>query len=139
VHGRGLFAARRIRPDSQLIEYKGERLNEAEVEARYPESVADDPHTLLFQIGGGSCIDAAVGGNAARFINHSCQPNCEPRQDGDRIFIFSIRNIQPGVELAYDYSLVIERGYSAERARIYACRCGAPRCRGTMLARRKRS
>jgi len=139
VHGRGLFATRRIRRDARIIEYTGERLTEAEVDARYPGLAAEDPHTFLFQIGSNSCIDASVGGNTARFINHSCRPNCEARQEDDRIFIFAIRNIQPGVELTYDYSMLIEPGYSAARARAYACRCGAPRCRGTMLARRRRS
>ena len=136
VHGRGLFAARRIRPGVRIIEYTGERLDDAEVDARYDESAAEDPHTLLFRTGPRSVIDASVGGNAARFANHSCQPNCETRQEGDRIFIFAIRNIQPGVELTYDYSLEIEAGHSAARARAYACRCGAPRCRGSMLERR---
>jgi len=139
VHGRGLFASRRIRPGARLIEYTGERLSEAEVAARYPGRAAEDPHTLLFVVDRNTTIDASVGGNAARFINHSCQPNCEARLEGDRIFIHAIRNIQPGVELNYDYGLVIEPGYSAARARAYACRCGAPRCRGTMLARRGRS
>jgi hypothetical protein len=138
VHGRGLFATRRIRAGARLIEYTGERLSEAEIEARYGSTV-DDPHTLLFQISDDTCLDASVGGSDARFINHSCRPNCESQQEGDRIFIFAIRNIQPGVELTYDYSLVIEPGYSAERGRIYACRCGAPRCRGTMLAPRRRA
>ena len=136
VHGRGLFAARRIRPGVRIIEYTGERLDDAEVDARYDESAAEDPHTLLFRTGPHSVIDASVGGNAARFVNHSCRPNCETRQEGDRIFIFAIRNIQPGVELTYDYSLEIEAGHSAARARAYACRCGAPRCRGSMLERR---
>jgi len=139
VHGRGLFAARRIRPGARIIEYTGERLNEAEVDARYHGPAAEDPHTLLFQVGRRCYIDASVGGNAARFINHCCQPNCESRQEDDRIFIFAIRNVQSGVELTYDYSLEIEPGHSAARARAYVCRCGAPRCRGTMLARRGRS
>jgi len=139
THGRGLFAARRIRKGARIIEYTGERLDERAVNRRYGGPAAEDPHTLLFQIGRRSYIDASVGGNAARFINHSCRPNCEAQQEGDRVFIFAIRNIQPGVELSYDYSLVIEPGYSAARARAYACRCGAPRCRGTMLAGRGRS
>jgi len=136
VHGRGLFAIRRIRPGTRIIEYTGERLSDAEVDARYDGAAAEDPHTLLFRIGPRSVIDASVGGNAARFANHSCRPNCETRQEGDRIFIFAIRNIQPGTELSYDYSLEIESRHSAARAREFACRCGAPRCRGTMLERR---
>jgi uncharacterized protein len=136
VHGRGLFAARRIRPGTRIVEYTGERLSDATVDARYEGAAAEDPHTLLFRIGPRTVIDASVGGNAARFANHSCRPNCETRQEGERIFIFAIRNIQPGAELTYDYSLEIESGASAARKRLYACRCGAPRCRGTMLEKR---
>jgi hypothetical protein len=137
VHGQGLFAARRIRPGSRIVEYTGERLDERAMRARYDESKAADSHTLLFQIGPRSYIDASVGGNAARFANHSCRPNCETLQEDDRVFIVAIRNIQRGVELTYDYALQIERGHSAARARAFACHCGAPRCRGTMLARRR--
>ena len=128
----------RMRPGTRIIEYTGERLSDAEVDARYEGAPAEDSHTLLFRIGPRSVIDASVGGNAARFANHSCRPNCETRQEGDRVFIFAIRNIQPGAELTYDYSLEIEAGASAARARLYACRCGAPRCRGTMLEKRPR-
>jgi SET domain-containing protein len=133
VHGRGVFAARRIRPGARIVEYIGERLDEAAVDARYGGAAAEDPHTMVFQTGPDAFIDASVGGNAARFINHSCRPNCEALQEGDRIFIHAIRNIQPGLELTYDYSLEIEPGGSAARARLFACHCGAPRCRGTML------
>ena len=88
---------------------------------------------MLFSLDSGDSIDASVGGNAARFINHSCAPNCEAIQEGDRIFIFAIRNIAPGVELAYDYALQIEANPSAARLRQYGCRCGAPTCRGSVL------
>ncbi len=139
VHGRGVFAARRIRPGTRIVEYVGKRLDEAAVDARYGGPAAEDPHTMLFRTGPDTFIDASVGGNAARFINHSCRPNCEALQEGDRIFIHAIRNIQPGLELTYDYSLEFEPGDSAARARRFACRCRASRCRGTMLARRARS
>jgi uncharacterized protein len=133
VHGRGVFARRRIRRGSRIIEYVGERLDAAAVEARYGGAAAEDPHTMLFSLGSGDSIDASVGGNAARFINHSCAPNCEAVQEGDRIFIYAIRNISPGAELGYDYALQIERNASAARRRQYGCRCGAPSCRGTVL------
>ena len=138
LHGIGAFARRRVRRGRRVIEYLGERLTAAGVQARYDARAADDAHTFLFQLGESRYIDASVRGNAARFINHSCQPNCEAQQDGDRIFIVAIRNIQPGVELTYDYALEIERGHSEARRRRFACRCGASRCRGTMLRRRGR-
>ena len=86
---------------------------------------------MLFSLDSGDTIDASVGGNAARFINHSCAPNCEAIQEGDRIFIFAIQNIPPGAELAYDYALQIEANPTPARLRQYGCRCGAPTCRGT--------
>lgn len=129
-----MFATRRIRPGRSLIAYEGEILSEKEVDARYgDEDSANDPHTLLFHVEGDRFIDASVGGNDARFINHSCDPNCESVVEGGAILIRSIRNIQPGVELTYDYSLEIEAKPSRARRALYACRCGATRCRGTML------
>ena len=133
VHGLGVFATRPYRAGRRVIEYAGERIPDSEVERRYAAEV-DDPHTFLFSIGRDASIDARVGGNAARYINHSCAPNCEARQVGRRVFIVARRDIEPGEELTYDYHLQIERGASAARRRLYACRCGAARCRGTMLA-----
>jgi uncharacterized protein len=132
IHGTGVFATRRIQPGRTLIAYSGQILTEAEVGERYDED-ADDPHTFLFHLGGDRYVDAAVGGNEARFINHSCHPNCEAALSDGAIWIRAIRNIQPGVELTYDYELEIERGASRARRRRYACRCGVAKCRGTML------
>ena len=137
VHGLGTFATRPYRAGRRVTEYTGERIDEREVERRYGAE-ADDPHTFLFQIGPRTSIDAGVGGNAARYINHSCEPNCEARQIGQRIFIVALRGIERGEELTYDYHLRIERGASSARRRLYACRCGADRCRGTMLASSRR-
>ena len=133
MHGRGVFAKRRIRTGTRIIEYVGERLDAAAHEARYGGAAAEEPHTMLFSLDSGDSIDASVGGNAARFINHSCAPNCEAIQEGDRIFIFAIRNIPPGAELAYDYALQIEANPTAARRRQYVCHCGAPSCRGSVL------
>ena len=133
VHGLGTFATRPYRAGRRVIEYTGERIDEVEVERRYADEV-DDPHTFLFQIGRRMSIDASVGGNAARYINHSCEPNCEARQVGQRVFIVALRPIARGEELTYDYQLQIERSASAARRRTYQCHCGAVECRGTMLA-----
>lgn len=133
IHGDGVFATRRIRAGRKLIEYAGQVLTSKAVEARYDEAAADDPHTLLFHVGGDRYIDASVGGNDARFINHSCDPNCETEVSDGRVSIRAIRNIQPGAELTYDYALEIEKGASRSRRSRYACRCGAATCRGTML------
>jgi SET domain-containing protein len=135
IHGRGVFATRRIRPGRRLIEYEGQSLSEREVDARYDADAANDPHTLLFHVEGDRYVDASVGGNDARFINHSCDPNCEAFVADGAVFIRAIRNIQPSVELTYDYALEIEDGASRARRALYGCRCGAAKCRGTMLER----
>ncbi len=133
IHGRGMFAVRRIKPGQRIIGYEGERLTEEEVEKRYNGDELENPHTFLFWVRDNRYVDASVGGNDARFINHSCDPNCQTIIEDDQIFIEAIKNIQPGVELTYDYSLEIEEGASARRKRLYACGCGAGDCRGTML------
>ena len=137
VHGLGTFARQPYRAGRRVIEYTGERIDEKEVERRYAGE-EDDPHTFLFQIGPRTSIDARAGGNAARYINHSCDPNCEARQVGSRVFIVALRAIEPGEELTYDYRLQIERGAPNARRRLYACRCGSARCRGTMLVSGRR-
>ena len=134
IHGRGVFAAAEIPKGAQIVEYKGKRASWDEALAR-PDSDPDDPaHTFLFELEDGRVIDARVRGNAARWINHSCAPNCVTHEDdAGRVFIAAKRRIALGEELTYDYRLSVEgRLTRAERAQ-YACRCGAPRCRGSLL------
>ena len=82
-------------------------------------------------------IDAAVDGNEARFINHSCAPNCDAVIDDARIWIEAIRDIAPGEELAYDYAFVLEERHTPAAKRRYPCKCGARTCRGTILAKKR--
>ena len=133
IHGFGVYATRRIRAGRLLIAYLGQILTLAEVRERYTDDDLDDPHTFLFHLEGDRYVDAGVDGNDARFINHSCDPNCEPELLNGEIWIRAIRNIQPGVELTYDYSLQIEKRATKKRRDNYACLCGSVRCRGTML------
>jgi SET domain-containing protein len=96
-------------------------------------------HTFLFTLNRQTVVDAAVGGNEARFINHSCAPNCEAViEDGRRIFIEAIKDIPVGDELAYDYQYERMDDHTAEDERFYACQCRSPECRGTILAPKKR-
>ena len=138
IHGRGVFAGRTIRKGSQIVEYRGERISMREAERR-PDSDPDNPyHTFLFELNDGKVIDAAVRGNAARWINHSCAPNCEPFEDDDgRVFIEARQTIRKGEELAYDYKLNLGGRITAAMHRAYECRCGTARCRGTMLERKR--
>ena len=133
IHGRGVYAARRIRKGARIIEYTGDRISHDEADRRYEDRAEDDNHTFLFIVDRRTVIDAGVGGNDARFMNHSCDPNCETLIEDGRVFIHALRTIQAGEELAYDYQIKRERGDPPDIDEIYACRCGATDCRGTML------
>ncbi|MBK6395734.1 MAG: SET domain-containing protein-lysine N-methyltransferase [Betaproteobacteria bacterium] len=135
VHGRGVFAARTIRKGETVIEYRGKRMSWDEACEQPASDDADPYHTFLFSLDDGRVIDAAIGGNAARWINHSCAPNCETYEDDrGRVYVAARRKIRPGEELSYDYRLEIEGKVGKRMRKAYACRCGARRCRGTMLA-----
>lgn len=141
MHGIGAFATRAIPVGTRLVEYAGERITPAEADRRYPEIPGVVHHTQLFAIDGPDgdevIVDAAVGGNVARFINHSCAPNCDAVVDEGRIWITTVRDVAAGEELAYDYAFVLEERHTPAAKRRYPCRCGAARCRGTMLAKKR--
>lgn len=132
IHGLGVFAVRRIAKGTRIVEYLGERLTAEEVERRYADEV-DTGHTFLFHVGDDLYVDASSQGNDARFINHSCEPNCESEVEDDRVYISALEDIEPGVELTYDYALEPEDDPPSTWTTLYACRCGAPRCRGTLI------
>ena len=129
VHGRGVYAAQFISKGTRIIEYTGERVS---WEAA-PDD-ADDPHTFNFGLENGEVINPEIDGNDARWINHSCDPNCEAIEEDDHIFIYAMRNIQPGEELFYDYAMEIDEPLTKASKKKFACYCGASTCRGTMLA-----
>jgi SET domain-containing protein len=133
IHGRGVYATRVIPAGTRVVEYLGERISHEEADARYEEKGQDDGHTFLFVVDDKICIDAGVDGNEARYINHSCDPNCETIIEDGRVFIDAIREIRPGEELGYDYQLTWESTDDPAELALYACRCGAATCRGTML------
>jgi uncharacterized protein len=134
VHGMGAFALRRIRKGTRIIEYLGERVSHEEADRRYESKAASDAHTFLFTVDSRTVIDAGVGGNEARFLNHSCDPNCESVIEGRRVFIEAIRNIEPGEEMTYDYRIQREADDPPGIEEVFACRCGFSGCRGTMLS-----
>ena len=136
---RGLYKKMQVRRVLRfLAELKGVKRREAD---RRKSSDPNDPnHTFFFSImDGKKVIDANVGGNAARWINHSCAPNCESDEDDDthRVYIKAVRNIKAGEELNYDYGLVIDEPYTKKLKMQYQCLCGAKNCRGTMLAKKR--
>jgi len=129
IQGVGGFAVRQIRKGEEIIEYAGERISQSEGDRRYD----DKPHTYLFEVSSRTLIDGAVDGNDARFINHSCRPNCESVLQRGRIHIQALRRIRTGEELTFDYSLPRDKSLGAAEDEIYPCRCGARICRGTIL------
>ena len=133
VHGRGAFAIAPIAKGMRLIEYVGERVSHKEADRRYESKDANDNHTFLFIVDSRTVIDAGVDGNDARFFNHSCDPNCESVIENGRVYIEAIRAAQPGDELTYDYQIQREADDPADVDEVFACRCGAAQCRGTML------
>jgi uncharacterized protein len=124
IADRGCFASRDIKKGEDIGDYTGEIIDEKEASRRYD----DAPKFYLFDIGGGRYIDGATDDNPMKYINHSCDPNCESDQDGDRVFVYAIKNIKKGEEITYDYNLVVE----PDDEDPYTCNCGSKNCRGTM-------
>jgi uncharacterized protein len=137
IHGYGVFAARRIRTGTTILEYLGERISHQAADSRYADKDPKDNHTFLFTVDSKTVIDAAVDGNEARYVNHGCDPNCQSTTEKKRIFIEAIRTIRPGEELAYDYQIQRDDDDPSDVDQIFACRCGAVKCRGVMLEPRK--
>ena len=140
IHGNGVFAVAPIAKGERVIEYKGRRRTHEEVDADDTGDV-ESGHTFLFTLNDEYVIDANYEGNTARWINHSCSPNCEAlleEDEGDdrtrdRVFIEAIRDIKPGEELFYNYGITLEEKHTPELKKIWECRCGSRNCTGTML------
>jgi SET domain-containing protein len=134
VHGKGVFALQDIAEGETIIEYVGEIISWDEAQDRHPHDPQDPNHTFYFSLEDGRVIDALHGGNSARWINHSCDGNCEADEVDGRVFIKALRNIAAGEELNYDYGLVLEERYTPKLKAEYPCWCGSANCRGTLLA-----
>ena len=139
IHGKGVYATRDIAAGDTIIEYLGDIITWEEAQARHPHDPSDPNHTFYFHIDETRVIDALYGGNSSRWINHSCDGNCQADERDGRIFIQAVRDIAAGEELHYDYGLIIEERYTPKLKAQYPCWCGAATCRGTLLApKRKR-
>ena len=134
IQGTGAFATRTIRKGTRIIEYLGQRISWRTADKRYDDEKMNRHHTFLFTVDDRTCIDAGVNGNDARFLNHSCDPNCEAINDRKRIFIEARKTIPAGTELVYDYQYERTDDHTAADERFYKFRCGSPKCRGTILA-----
>ncbi len=134
VHGKGVYAIRPIKAGDRVLEYKGRIITWRQAQDIHPHDPSQPNHTFYFHLDDGHVIDAKQDGNSARWINHACDPNLEAGQDGNRVFLKALRDIDIGEELFYDYGLMIEGRKTAKIKKEYACLCGASGCRGTMLA-----
>lgn len=143
IHGQGVFATAPIKAGEEVIEYKGKLRTHKEVDEEYGGK--DTGHTFLFILNDTYVIDANIGGNVARWLNHGCAPNCQAfvieHQSGDprkdKVVIEAIRDIEAGEELTYDYDIRIAEPITAGERLLWACRCGAPNCTGTMIKAKK--
>jgi hypothetical protein len=135
IHGRGVFAVRRIRKGTRIVEYRGERISNREADRRYDDTKMKRHHTFLFTLDKKTVVDGAIsaGGGDASYINHSCDPNCEAIISNKKIYIHAKRTIEPGEELAYDYQYERTGENDDELEKFYICRCGAPNCRGSIM------
>ena len=139
IHGQGVFATAPIKAGEDVVEYKGKLRTHEEVDEEYGGQ--DTGHTFLFILNETYVIDANIGGNVARWLNHGCAPNCQafviedeggdPRKD--KVVIEALRDIEVGDELTYDYDICLEEPITSEELRLWACHCGASNCSGTML------
>jgi uncharacterized protein len=139
IHGRGVFARRPIAAGERIIEYTGEIITSDESARRAEASGGPINHTFFFSLADGNLIDGGSNGNDARFINHSCDPNCEAYEEDGRVFIHALRDIEQGEELNYNYALIYEARHTPAIKKAFACHCGAANCTGVMLAPKKRS
>ncbi len=134
-HGLGVYATAPIRRHALVIEYAGEVITHDDAERRYPTTGATalPEHTYVLQLDDERVVDANVGGNDARFINHACDPNLEPITIGDHVWLVALRNIAAGEELGYDYAIELDERHTPAAKRRFPCRCGGATCRGTLL------
>lgn len=146
IHGNGVFATATIRKGERIVEYQGRIITHEEADELY-HGDADSGHTFLFTLNKQYVIDGNRGGNVARWINTSCEPNAvafihsekkkKPDPRKDQVFIEALRTIRPGEEITYDYGFDFDVPYTPKLLRTWACRCGSPKCTGTMLKGKK--
>ncbi|HOW67014.1 MAG TPA: SET domain-containing protein-lysine N-methyltransferase [Candidatus Paceibacterota bacterium] len=124
IHGRGGFAERDIPAGTRIVAYTGELIDKSESIERCRRG-----NVCIFYFDAERDLDGDVEENEARFLNHSCDPNCEARLIEGHIWIVAMRDIRAGDELTFDY------GYDLEDYRNYPCHCGAPDCRGFIVSK----
>lgn len=137
IHGRGVFALVDIPKGERVIEYKARKITWAQADRWYADDDSKPSHTFLFTLDDKYVLDGNKDANSARWINHSCKPNCESDIVDGRIWIESLRNIKAGEELNYDYNITLETPHTPAEKRRWSCRCGSKNCRGTLLGKKR--
>lgn len=141
IHGNGVRTTGPIKKGEEICEYRGRLLTHDEADTVYGGE--DTGHTFLFILNDQWVVDGGVRGNIAKWINHSCAPNCEahvethPGKDRrkDRVVITALRDIKKGEELTYDYEIEVEYRITKAEKELWACRCGEESCTGLMISR----
>ena len=123
IHGTGGFAKVDIAAGTRVIEYVGEKITKAESLCR-----CESANEYIFSLDDAHDLDGNAPWNPARFLNHSCNPNCEAEPDGGRVWIVARRDIRAGAEITFNY------GYDLHDYREHPCRCGAADCIGYIVA-----
>ena len=139
IHGRGVVARIPIAAGERICEYFGERIDWPEALRRHPHDPEQPFHTFYFSLDDDTVIDGNVGGDFSRFMNHSCEPNCEAETGRDQrraraSSSWRCATSRPGEELVYNYGLTLDERYTPTLKKQFACHCGSPNCRGTMLS-----
>lgn len=139
VHNKGVFAKKDILKGTKIIEYVGDRVTKKEADKRANivlekfEKSKTAGAVYLFELDDKYDIDGYVLWNTARYINHSCEPNCETINFGGHIWIVALKDIKNGEELSYDY------GYDLESFKEHPCKCGAKNCAGFIVKKKFRA
>lgn len=133
LHGKGLFATTPFNDEEWIIEYQGEMISSEEADQREPHCPENPYHTFFFQLEDGTIIDGAAGGNEARWINHSCNPNAIAYEEDGQVMIYALRPINAGEEITFDYRLVLDEELTDELKAAFRCACNSTLCHGSML------
>ena len=136
VHGKGIIATEDIKKNTKIIQYIGEKVTKKEGDKRSEERLNKYLNSeitgsvYIFELNNKYDIDGSVLYNKARYINHSCEPNCEVDISNGEIWISSIKKIKKGDELSYDY------GYEFNKNdfRDHRCKCGSKECIGFIIS-----
>ena len=134
IHGTGVFAKTKVPKGKKVIEYVGEKITKKESERRSialiekNQGSETDGAVYIFEVNKRYDIDGNIPENTARFINHSCDPNCEPDVIKNRVWLISKRKIKEGEELSYNY------GFDLDGYEDHTCKCGAKKCVGYITA-----